>query len=1148
MSQKTTGSGLLKDVAIMSSGTMVSRVLGFLKVSLITYILGAGTIGADIFSIATLLPGTIYMIFAGGALNTVLVPQIVKAIENDSDRGAAFINRLITSFALVVSIMTIITTIATPLILTLSTAPSWRSPERASSWNSVLTMTYITMPQLFFFATFLLIGQILNAKKHFAPMMWAPAAANIVSISSLLLYLYLWGTTGTNAFSFTQQLVLAFGSTLSVFTQAGIMFFCLNRVGIKYRPRWDFRGSGLGQVVHVGKWALGYTALVEITAIINQIYSSSATGQAGEVARAAGTNVLNISALVFVLPHSLITVSLATAMITSSSKLAAVQDYRGVANEAIKTLRLSLTFAIPVTFGFIILGAPFTNLAFGNGQGTHDAILISQTLSIMALGFIPYTIYFLIIRSFYVLNDTRSTFYLQACSSTFQILITFPILFINYSPETVAQKIALGTALGYYFGCILSYRWLSKKLSDLKLSSVIQLIARGLIAAGVSSLITILVLRILPAFPGKLDALADFLIGGLILVSVYAVVGYRLRIKEIHSLQKIFFQKIAGRKNKPLTKPDINTLGLADEEITLGFPRDLLTTDDHIPISSEQSEIGQVTGEITESLGPSYYPEADEPMPEGIYPRPGTITFRNGQLLDGRYLIDELVASYRKVSSWRAFDQILGRPVLIHAMDPSDSETWSAIEDARRAAIATDARFLRVLDVVEREGTTECSYIVGEYTAGYTLTRLIQQHSLTPLLSAWIGKEVAEGIAASHALRLYHGRLTPDSVIITPSGAIKIISYLPWLADKEPVPDPIKHDITAIGAIIYAGLGLGWATTPICAIPNVFLTGEELLWPPHLANELPPNLHKLLSVLLLQPEIVPNALAVANRLADILGALDGTPLLAEIINDLQLQPITPAPAMSLLSSSATEYPGFITDSPFTDTTAFTPVPPPPAKPVAEPIFPGINPEQTHTSMAGAQKTIENRRWGFIILLAIFTLSLVINLFASFSKAKQPDLVLQNIEIAKISIYDPKVDGGDASENDKQIPAITDSDNNTCWLTEPYQKSANFNGRKPGVGVLVDLGKTQEFSQVTLKVTDEPTSMDLRVLAETKENKDAIPESAKDWKTVMQAKSSKQKVEFTFKNPIEARYFLLYFTEIPKVKGGNQGGICDISVR
>lgn len=1143
MSKKTTGSGLLKDVIVMSSGTMVSRILGFLKVSLITYILGAGTIGADIFSISTFLPGTIYMLFAGGALNTVLVPQIVKAIENDSDQGEAFINRLLTSFGIAVSIISVIATLATPLILTLSTAPSWRSPERAANWSSLLTMTYITMPQLFFFAAFLLIGQVLNAKKCFAPMMWAPVVTNIVSISSLLLYLYLWGTTGTNNFNFNQQLVLALGSTLSIFTQAIIMFFCLHKVGIKYRPRWDFRGSGLGQVLHVGKWALGYTALVEITAIINQIYSSSATGIADEKTRVAGTNVLNIASLVFILPHSLITVSLATAMITSASKLAAALDYKGVAEDTLKTLRLSLTFAVPVTFGFIILGSAFTNLAFRNGQGTHDAVLISQTLTILAFGFVPYTIYFLTTRAFYVLEDTRATFYLQACTSAFQLLITLPILFIDYDPQTVAQRIALATVLGYFFGSVLSYRWLNKKLLDLNLTSVLQLIARGIIAAIASSLVTILVLWLLPTLPGKLNALAELVVGGLVLITVYALIGYRLRIAEIHSLQKIFFQKILGRKNNFSKNASVNPLGLADEEVTLGFPRELLTEANQIPISNQQTEINQVTGEITESLGPSYYPEAYEPMPEGIYPRPGTIAFRNGQLLDGRYLIDELIASYRKVSSWRAFDQVLGRPVLIHAMDPSDSETWSALEEARRAAIATDARFLRVLDVVEREKTTDCAYIVGEYTAGYTLTRLIQQNSLSPLLSTWIGKEIAEGIAASHALRLYHGRLTPDSVIITPSGAIKIISYLPWLADKEPVADPVKHDITAIGAIIYASLGLGWPTTPICAIPSVSLTGEELIWPPHLANELPPNLHKLLSVLLLQPEIIPNALAIANRLSDILGPLDGTPLLAEIIADLQLQPMTPAPAMSLLSSSATEYPGFITDSPFTDTTAFTPVPPPPSKVATSSTFPGTNPKRANAPIIGEQKTIEKRRWGFIVLLTIFALSLIVNLFLAL--AKPNDKHLKNLDIAKISIYDPTADGGDDRENDKQIPTITDLDDKTCWSTEIYQKSADFNGNKPGVGILVDLGKTQKVSQVSLQVTGEPTGMDLRVLPE---NENSIPDSAQFWKTIAKAKASQQKIEFNFKNPVEARYLLLYFTEIPKVKKGNQGGICNISVR
>ena len=76
---------LLSATAIMAAGTIMSRILGFVRVVMAAWLLGAATRQADIFSMATTVPNSLYILFAGGALNTVLVPQIVRAVKNDKD-------------------------------------------------------------------------------------------------------------------------------------------------------------------------------------------------------------------------------------------------------------------------------------------------------------------------------------------------------------------------------------------------------------------------------------------------------------------------------------------------------------------------------------------------------------------------------------------------------------------------------------------------------------------------------------------------------------------------------------------------------------------------------------------------------------------------------------------------------------------------------------------------------------------------------------------------------------------------------------------------------------------------------------------------------------------------------------------------------
>ena len=196
-SDQASGRRLLNATAVMASGTLISKVLGFVKASLLVIVLGASTPQADAYSLATLVPNTLYMIFAGGALNTVLVPQIVRHINQDEDRGEAFVNRIMTAFLLVLAAVTALALVFTPQVMSLWTASTWRTPELAPHWSKLVLLAFLTMPQLFFYGAFFLIGQVLNARDKFGPMMWAPILNNVVGIGVLGAYAWVWARTST---------------------------------------------------------------------------------------------------------------------------------------------------------------------------------------------------------------------------------------------------------------------------------------------------------------------------------------------------------------------------------------------------------------------------------------------------------------------------------------------------------------------------------------------------------------------------------------------------------------------------------------------------------------------------------------------------------------------------------------------------------------------------------------------------------------------------------------------------------------------------------------------------------------------------------------------------------------------------------------
>ena len=231
---------LVSASALMAGGTATSRVLGYVRLVLLVYLFGNGTRQAEMFTIATTVPNSMYILLAGGVLNTVLVPQIVRAIRGDADRGEAYTNRIMTAGLITLGLITLLLTLAVPAIVSIYSAAGWKSPELSAQYQSMIMLAYYCMPQVFFYGVHVMAGQVLNARDRFGPMMWAPIANNVVSIIVLLLYLIVFERTSTGApFTTSQELLLGLGSTLGIAAQAAVLIPFLRASGYHFRPRFD---------------------------------------------------------------------------------------------------------------------------------------------------------------------------------------------------------------------------------------------------------------------------------------------------------------------------------------------------------------------------------------------------------------------------------------------------------------------------------------------------------------------------------------------------------------------------------------------------------------------------------------------------------------------------------------------------------------------------------------------------------------------------------------------------------------------------------------------------------------------------------------------------------------------------------------------
>lgn len=180
-----------------------------------------------------------------------------------------------------------------------------------------------------------------------------------------------------------------------------------------------------------------------------------------------------------------------------------------------------------------------------------------------------------------------------------------------------------------------------------------------------------------------------------------------------------------------------------------------------------------------------------------------------GDVLAGRYRLDDLLAESGDGRFWRAHDLVLHRPVSVHLLAADDDRAAALLEAARRTGPVINRRLLRVLDA---EVTDERCYVVNEWGQGDSLDILLTREGpLPPRRAAWLVGEVADSIAEAHAAGLAHGSLTPENVLVDQHGQVRLIGFGVEAALRGLPPGRISVDEIDLVALLYCALTGRWA-------------------------------------------------------------------------------------------------------------------------------------------------------------------------------------------------------------------------------------------------------------------------------------------------------------------------------------------------
>ncbi|MEZ0159559.1 murein biosynthesis integral membrane protein MurJ, partial [Streptomyces griseorubens] len=528
--------GLLKSSAVMAAGTMVSRLTGFIRSALIVSALGLGLLG-DSFQVAYQLPTMIYILTVGGGLNSVFVPQLVRAMKDDDDGGEAYANRLLTLVMVALALLTAAAWLAAPLLVRALSNPVASDP---AANDVAVTFTRYFLPSIFFMGVHVVMGQILNARGRFGAMMWTPVLNNIVIIVTLGTFIWVYGTAADSKMQVSNippegLRLLGIGVLLGLVVQALAMIPYLRETGFRMRLRFDWKGHGLGKAAMLAKWTILFVLANQAGAlVVTQL--STAAGLDSDV-EGTGFAAYANAQLIWGLPQAIITVSLMAALLPRISRSAAEDDGGAVRDDISQGLRTTAVAIVPIAFGFLALGIPMCTLIFGS-SGTSEATNMGYMLMAFGLGLIPYSVQYVVLRAFYAYEDTRTPFYntvIVAAANAIAAGVCFLVLPARWAVVGMAASYGIAYALGVG----VAWRRLRKRLGgDLDGARVLRTYARLCIASVPAALLSGAACYGISKVLGQgvLGSFAALLGGGAVLLGVFYVAARRMRIDEVNSL------------------------------------------------------------------------------------------------------------------------------------------------------------------------------------------------------------------------------------------------------------------------------------------------------------------------------------------------------------------------------------------------------------------------------------------------------------------------------------------------------------------------------------------------------------------------------------------------------------------------------------
>jgi putative peptidoglycan lipid II flippase len=535
---------LARSTAVMATGTLLSRVTGLLRVTVLVATLGVGESRlADVYNVANTTPNIIYELVLGGILSSIFVPVFVEVRTTRGPRQAWHVARATMTIAMVGLGLLALATMATSSWIIRLYIHSGSPQERAEAIRLGGQLLAMFMPQIVFYGVGAVMTGLLNANRRFGVPMFAPILNNLVVVAVGLTFHFLVGQQVPQVGEVTtgQKLLLGLGTTAGVAAMTLVQWPFLRRIGFRFHFVWNWRDQAIRKMATLSAFTVGYVITNQLGYLLVPVLAYGVQG---------GYTAYSTAFIFFQLPHGVFAVSVMTALLPPLSEHAVAADWDAFRSTLARGIRLTAAVLLPAALGYLALAGPIVRLLLEHGVVTGASTeLLTRVLVVFVLGLVPFSTFQLLLRAFYALQDTRTVFLVNLVSVGVNVVVD--LLLFNLLPERwKIPGLALGHATSYTVGSVLLFTYLSRRVGGLEGGRILRSLGRMLVAGVAMAVIAALLGRAAGGLlePGFLRDLVTVMVGVVAGLVSYLLLGRLLRIQELGLLLEVVRRQRSRRR------------------------------------------------------------------------------------------------------------------------------------------------------------------------------------------------------------------------------------------------------------------------------------------------------------------------------------------------------------------------------------------------------------------------------------------------------------------------------------------------------------------------------------------------------------------------------------------------------------------------